>query len=638
MKLGSNSPWAWALRIAILALLAFGIGLVIAGVGKASDSSPPPELTGIAQEMRKKPADWGKVEKDGSALIADLRAGAIDAVGIAGSSVLVANKAGEKYFVVDGRGAFAALVLSSLRPEKADEGSGPHGNDAVAAPTPPEFQIVVLPNVTLGTPPAAGMSLTVARDIAGLLIPLLLIGFLVYMVKGEVLNTAKVVENPQDLKFDDVVGAEEAKRALTDVVSYLKNPEMYAALGARPPGGVLMLGGPGVGKTLLAKALAGECGANFIATNGSEFTSKFYGAGVQKVKSLFAKARKNAPCILFIDEIDGISKRTQGNGTSADAESNRIINQVLVEMDGFQSNRGVIVVGATNFTDSLDPALLREGRFDRRVTVNLPDVRDRIKILKLYARKIRVSAGSIDYEQLARLTTGLSPATLAYIVNHAALLAARKDKVAVTMADLVEAIETARIGELNGTERTLSEAERKRIAVHESGHAVVAAVLGCGNVEKVTILPRGGALGVTLVTPDDDKSLNLKSDIENRIQMLLGGRNAELAVYGEASTGAAHDLQEASRLALDMVGKFGFSPDGALFSLTALPAQYAGDQVASSVQQANLVLTELDSKCRDLIGMYNDVMRTLADELVRDEEVPGSRVLELVAAVSRKAA
>ncbi|RST49777.1 AAA family ATPase [Variovorax sp. MHTC-1] len=600
-----------AARIALAALL--GIA-VLAGLYLALRATPQAhQLGGDAQQMRNAASGWTGTEKDGSELLRDLRAGAVRTVGIAANAILVTTAGGERYFVVDGRGSFAALVVG----------------EAAKAGDSKSFQLVVLPDTTVGAPAADDRTLGTARDLVGVFLPILLVVAVLYMMRDSIGASAKLVEKPTGLRFDDVIGAGEAKNALQDIVDYLKNPKRFSALGARPPCGVLMLGGPGVGKTLLAKALAGECGARFIATNGSEFTSKFYGVGVQKVKKLFETARKNAPCILFIDEIDGISRRSAGGSGPAESEGNRIINQLLVEMDGFAANEGVIVVGATNLVDNLDEALLREGRFDRRVNVKLPDVRDRAAIFRLYAARLRL-AGELDYEQLARLTTGLSPATIAHVVNHAALVAARANAQAVSMGHLMEAIETTRIGELNGAQRALGERERRYIAVHEAGHALVSVVLGYGKVEKITILPRGGSLGATLVTQEEDMTLVLKSDMEKHIQMLLGGRNAELAVFEEASSGASHDLQQASKLALDMVGRYGFGEDGALFSLGALPAQHASRQVSAAVRQASLLLEGLNVKCQQIMRTHRRALDELTQELLAHETVSGERVLELV--------
>lgn len=573
------------------------------------------------QQMAADPARWGATQRDGSALLADLRAGSIAAVGVTPHALLVTTTGGDRYYVVDGRGAFAGLVVQQ----------------AQSAATP-AFELAMLPQVRVGpdTSQAWDRGMELFRALISLLLPILLIGAMVYLMRRDVASLAKLVEKPTGVSFSSVVGAGEAKSALSDVVRFLHQPARFAALGARAPRGILMLGGPGVGKTLLAKAMAGEAGVNFIATNGSEFSSKFYGVGVSKVKQLFATARKNAPCILFIDEIDGLSKRSSGTG-AAESEGNRIINQVLVEMDGFADNEGVIVIGATNLADNLDEALLREGRFDRRVNVKLPDVRDRADILRLYAGKLPTMPEA-DFDQLARMTTGLAPAALAHIVNHAALVAARQDARRVTMAHLMESVETTRIGERSGGQRALSGDELHRIAVHEAGHAVVASALRSGKVEKVTILPRGGALGVTLVTQEEDKVLYPKSFIEARIQMLLAGRGAELMLLGEASSGAAQDLQEASRLALDMVGRFGLSPEAGLFSLAAVPEAHAGQAVGDAVRQANTLLVALEARCTEVLETHLPALKALTAELLEQEEVDGDRVESLVHSPLRRAA
>ncbi|QHI97680.1 AAA family ATPase [Xylophilus rhododendri] len=575
----------------------------------------------VGREMAQDATPWQEQQRDGSALLADLKAGQVQAVGITPNALLISNKSGERYFVLDGRGAFAGLVIAQAQAANASP-----------------FELSMLPRLKVGVDGAAkwDRAFEIIRVLLSLLLPVALIGAVLFVMRQDVFSMAKLVQRPRDIRFADVIGAGEAKAALSDVVQFLQQPERFAALGAHAPRGVLMLGGPGVGKTLLAKALAGEAGVNFIATNGSEFTSKFFGVGVAKVKQLFATARKNAPCILFIDEIDGLSKRSQGNG-AAESEGNRIINQVLVEMDGFSDNAGVIVIGATNLAENLDEALLREGRFDRRVHVKLPDVRDRADILRLYTKKLP-SVPAMDFDQLARMTTGLAPAALAYIVNHAALVAAREDAGEVTMAHFMESVETARIGERNGAQRALSRQELERVAVHEAGHAIVACALRAGKVEKVTILPRGGALGVTLVTQEEDKALYPKSFIEARIQMLLAGRGAELLLLGEASSGAAQDLQECSRLALDMVAKYGLSPTAGLFSLAAVPAQHAGSLMGDAVKEANNLLQDQEARCAELLQLHLHALKALTAELLEQETVDGARVEELVHPALRRAA
>jgi len=427
-----------------------------------------------------------------------------------------------------------------------------------------------------------------------------------------------------------VIGAGEAKAALADVQAWLTEPAQFSGMGVRAPCGILMTGGPGVGKTRLAQALAGECGANFIAITGSYFSAKYYGVGIQKVKHLFELARKNAPTVIFIDEADGLGKRTDTGSGPVEAESNRIINQLLAELDGFESNEGVVVVAATNHPDNLDEALRRPGRFDRTVQVRLPDLEDRAQILRFYAAKLKTKPGELDFNQLARLTTGLSPATLSMIVNQAGLVARKAGEREVAATHFLEAIKIARIGDINGAERALSDDERTRIAVHEAGHGLVAALLDTGVLEEVTILPRGGALGVALITKTQDKHLYRETEIRNEVKVLLGGRNAEILAFSEASSGAASDLQEASRISLDMVSKFGFNADGNLFSLAALPAQYAGLQMKSAIGHANILLKDLNEACYSLLHENEPVLRAIAEQLLESETVPGETVYRLI--------
>jgi cell division protease FtsH len=463
-----------------------------------------------------------------------------------------------------------------------------------------------------------------------LLLPFLLIGGLAWFMRREMRGGASLLGKAPAIRFDDVIGAGEAKAALADVQAYLTEPMQFIGMGVRAPCGILMTGGPGVGKTRLAQALAGECDANFISITGSYFSAKYYGVGIQKVKHLFELARKNAPTVIFIDEADGLGKRTDTGGGPVEAESNRIINQLLAEMDGFQSNEGVIVVAATNHPDNLDEALRRPGRFDRTVQVRLPDLEDRTKILEFYASKLTAKSDEIDYNQLARLTTRLSPATLSMIVNQAGLVARKAGADEVSAAHFVEAIKIARIGDVSGAERALSEEERTRIAVHEAGHGLVAALLGTGVLEEVTILPRGGALGVALITKTQDKHLYRETEMRDEIQVLLGGRNAELLIFAEASSGAAQDLQEASRIGLDMVSKFGFNVDDNLFSLAALPQQYAGLQLKSAIEHTNVLLRDLNDACYALLRANEPVLRAIADQLLESETVPGATVYRLI--------
>jgi cell division protease FtsH len=578
-----------------------------------------PALTGIASQMRQDPSAWSREEQDASQMLRDIHEANVAAIGVSPNAILVSKRDGAKYFVTDHSATFArALLLGDTRPGDT------RLNPAAA------YQLVWLPDTDIRGGLRWASVFNQARDVISVLLPLLLIGCIVWFIRREMRGGASLLGEVPTLRFDDVIGAGEAKAALADICGYLTNPKQFASMGVRPPCGILMTGGPGVGKTRLAQALAGECGANFISITGSYFSAKYYGVGIQKVKHLFELARKNAPTVIFIDEADGLARRTDTGGGSTEAESNRIINQLLAEMDGFASNDGVIIVAATNHPDNLDEALRRLGRFDRTVQVRLPDREDRAKIFRFYAQRLKSKAADIDYDQLARLTTGLSPATVAMVVNQAGLVARKAGETEIAAKHFMEAIKIARIGDVSGAERALSEDERTRIAVHEAGHALVAALLGTGVLEEVTILPRGGALGVALITKTQDKHLYRETEIRNEIQVLLGGRNAEILTFSEASSGAASDLQEASRISLDMVSRFGFNRDGDLFSLAALPSQYAGLQMKNAIEHANVLLKELNELCYGLLHAYESVLRAVADELLEQETVAGETVYRLI--------
>ena len=572
-------------------------------------------LSGVASEMREHASSWANREKDASQLLRDLHDHDVTAIGISRDAILVSTLEGEKYYVADHNGSFSnSLLLSEFK----------------RGATPP-WQLVWLPDAQMRTGVASwANALAHFRDVLTAVLPLLMLGGLYWFMRREMTGGAQLLGQSPTLRFDDVIGAGEAKAALADVRAWLTDPAQFTGIGARAPCGVLMTGGPGVGKTRLAQALAGECGANFIAITGSYFSAKYYGVGIQKVKRLFELARKNAPTVIFIDEADGLGKRTDTGGGPVEAESNRIINQLLAEMDGFESNEGVIIVAATNHPENIDEALRRAGRFDRTVQVRLPDVEDRAQILRFYAASLKTKAGDIDFDQLARLTTGLSPATLAMVVNQAALVARKAGEREVAAAHFVEAIKIARIGDVNGAERALTDDERTRIAIHEAGHGLVAALLGTGVLEEVTILPRGGALGVALITKTQDKYLYTETEMRNEVQVLLGGRNAELLMFDEASSGAAQDLQEASRITLDMVSKHGFNADGNLFSLAALPQQVAGLQLKAAIEHANALLHDLNDGCFALLRANEPVLRAIANQLLDSETVPGETVYRLI--------
>ncbi len=544
---------------------------------------------------------WQANRRDLSVLVGDLRTGAIASAALGKDAVYIDRQDGLHYWVPDQSGRVAQMLLDQYV-----------GNDRQLFP------------LTLFE--TDGERPWYRPLMPYLPFMLVLLGGLAYLAVKS--RAFAVQRKGSGINFSDVIGASEAKQALRDVTAYLRDPAAYTALGARPPKGVLLTGEPGTGKTQLAKALATESNASFIQVTGSDFSSMYFGVGIQKVKALFRTARKQAPCIIFIDEIDGIGKRAEQQ-RSSDAESNRIINQFLAEMDGFDGASGVLVLGATNFPNSLDPALVREGRFDRSIAVGLPGLADREALFRLYAAKIRAEQ-DLDYAQLARNTVGLTPAAIAYIVNHAALLAARGAAKSVSMAHFVDAVETCRIGEQPSGVTPMSPTDRKRIAVHEAGHALVAAALKVGRVEKVTILPRGQALGVTLVTPVEDKRLHMESELRHRIQMLLAGRGAEQLYFHEVSSGAGQDLQEASKIALSMVGALGMGPSGSLLSLQAVRDAHIEFDSGESIRAADALLKQLDRDCMTLLQRLKPALDEVAERLLAEETVPGEDVLAAI--------
>lgn len=554
-------------------------------------------------ELRQSTAPWTAQRRDLSALVRDMRDGRIASAALSDEAVYVTTREGQRYWLADQSGRIGEMVLR-------DYGSG----------------AMLFPVSLFDTDGEAPWYRELKGQWPLLLILLLGIGLVVWKLRPQ-----QALKHNTGVRFADVIGASEAKLALQDVTTYLRDPAAFATLGARPPKGVLLTGEPGTGKTQLAKALAGECGAHFIQVTGSDFSSMYFGVGIHKVKSLFRTARKHAPCIVFIDEIDGIGRRGE-QSRSSDAEANRIINQFLTEMDGFAADSGVLVLAATNFPNSLDPALLREGRFDRNIAVGLPGLAEREQLFRLYAGKVK-AADDLDHAQLARNSVGLTPAAIAYIVNHAALLAARERHAEVNMRHCVDALETCRIGEQPTGVSPLSDAERTRIAVHEAGHAIVAAALGCGRVEKVTILPRGQALGVTLVTPVEDKRLHLESELRARIQMLLAGRGAERLHFAEVSSGAGQDLHEASRLALSMVASLGMAPSGSLLSLQAVRDAHLDSDPREALAEADRLLQELDRDCLALLQRLRPALQDITRRLLEEETVAGEAVTEAVRAL-----
>ena len=425
-------------------------------------------------------------------------------------------------------------------------------------------------------------------------------------------SNAKVyVPSTQGIHFSDVAGEDEAKESLSEIVDYLHNPKKYSDVGASMPKGVLLVGPPGTGKTMLAKAVAGEANVPFFSMSGSEFVEMFVGMGASKVRDLFSQAKEKAPCIVFIDEIDAIGKKRDGQFSSND-EREQTLNQLLTEMDGFQENIGVIILAATNRPETLDPALTRPGRFDRRVPVELPDLAGREAILKVHAKKIK-TADDVNFHTIARMASGASGAELANIINEAALRAVRNNRTVVTEADLEESIETVIAG-YQKKNAVLSDSEKKVVAYHEIGHALVAAMQShSAPVQKITIIPRtSGALGYTMQVDQGDKYLLTKQELENKIATFTGGRAAEELVFGEITTGASNDIEQATKLARAMITRYGMSDDFDMVALETVSNQYLGGDasLACSADTQN----EIDRKVVELVKRQHEkASKILAD-------------------------
>lgn len=443
---------------------------------------------------------------------------------------------------------------------------------------------------------------------------------------------AKLAEKP-DTTFADVIGASEAKAALQQVTAFMRDPQKYLALGAKPPRGVLLEGPPGTGKTLLARALAGECKANFIAVDGSHFSSMFYGQGISKVRELFATARKHAPCIVFIDEFDGIGKRSTGAKVQGGvSEENRIINKLLVEMDGFAAMENVVVIGATNHVGNVDEALKRPGRFDLVARVGLPTVHDRRDLFKRCLAGVKAEAERVDAEALARASSGLSHADITNIVNRATVLAAEAGAESVTQAYLHRALECHQLGgEVSSMKSMITPAHRERIAIHEAGHALVAHALEAGRVERISIEPRGQALGVTFVSREDEVPLYGERELKARLAMLLAGREAELMCYGNTTSGASDDLKRASELAIEMVSAMGFSSEFGLLSLQGVPEALVGPHIQERVLgEARAMLESAQQACRATLASHRRVLDALTGLLLKEETVSGWLLHEML--------
>ncbi len=562
--------------------------------------------------------DTGPKEMDISTLATKINAGEVKAIEIRDNNLKVTLNNGDVYQSYKDE---EASLLATLRAMGVDQ-------DALSA-----VKINVAP------PSQMGNWLT----LLGTILPLLLVGALFFFLMRQAQGSnsqamsfgkskAKMMTGDKPtITFDDVAGAEEAKEELKEVVEFLREPEKFASLGARIPKGVLMVGPPGTGKTLMAKAVAGEAGVPFFSISGSEFVEMFVGVGASRVRDLFEQAKRNSPCIIFIDEIDAVGRhRGAGLGGSHD-EREQTLNQILVEMDGFDTDTNVIVIAATNRPDILDPALLRPGRFDRRVVLDRPDVRGRRAILGIHVRG-KPLASDVDLDVLARATPGFVGADLENMVNEAAILAARRGKKRITMREFEEAIERVALGGPERRSRVLGEEQRKLTAYHEAGHAVAAKVLEPENpVQKVTIIPRGQAGGYSWQVPEEEKTLQDVDELKTRIAVALGGRIAEEIVFGDVSSGAASDLQHVTKIARAMVTRFGMSEKlgpmvyGKRNELVFLGREiheqrdYSEKTAAEIDEEVRRIVDESYRTCYETLSAHRDKLELVARALLEQE-------------------
>ena len=434
-------------------------------------------------------------------------------------------------------------------------------------------------------------------------------------------SNAKIyVKSATGIKFSDVAGEDEAKELLSEIVDYLHYPDKYTEIGASMPKGALLVGPPGTGKTLLAKAVAGEANVPFFSISGSEFVEMFVGMGAAKVRDLFKQANEKAPCIVFIDEIDTIGKKRDGANMGGNDEREQTLNQLLTEMDGFDGSKGVVILAATNRPDSLDPALLRPGRFDRRIPVELPDLKGREEILKVHARKIKIS-DNVDFHEIAKAASGASGAELANIVNEAALRAVRDRRKFATQADMEESIEVVIAG-YQKKSRVLSEKEKLIVSYHEVGHALVAALqTNSAPVHKITIIPRtSGALGYTMQVDEDEHFLMSKEELENMIATFTGGRAAEELIFHSVTTGASNDIEQATKIARGMISRFGMSDEFDMVAMESMSNQYLGGD--SSLSCSFETQTLIDKKVIDLVKKQHDkAYKILEDNIAKLHEL-----------------
>ncbi len=505
------------------------------------------------------------------------------------------------------------------------------------------------PNVTINALPKESSWLSFLSTIVPFLLMFVLIFFLFNQGQGggnRVMNFGKsrarlYSEEKKRVTFNDVAGADEEKAELVEVVEFLRDPRKFTAVGARIPKGVLLIGPPGTGKTLLARAVAGEAGVPFFSISGSDFVEMFVGVGASRVRDLFENAKKNSPCIIFIDEIDAVGRqRGAGLGGGHD-EREQTLNQLLVEMDGFAGNEGIIMIAATNRPDILDPALLRPGRFDRQITVDRPDVRGREQILRVHSRNKPISR-DVNMDIIAKRTPGFTGADLENVLNEAALLTARRDKSVVEMAEIDEAIDRVIAGPEKRS-RVISDKEKRLVAFHEGGHAIAGFYLNGGNqVHKVTIIPRGMAGGYTVSLPKEDRSFMTKEDILEQVIQLLGGRVAEEIVLGEISTGASNDLERVTAIVRRMITEFGMSAKLGPMQFGHRQGQvFLGRDIASEQNYSEAIAFEIDQemrlvvdqcyeKTRALLTEHRSKLDLLAQTLLENETLDGEQIRQLM--------
>lgn len=455
---------------------------------------------------------------------------------------------------------------------------------------------------------------------------------------GSKSNAKVYVKSVDGIKFKDVAGEEEAKELLQEIVDFLHNPEKYREIGAKMPKGALLVGPPGTGKTMLAKAVAGEADVPFFSISGSEFVEMFVGMGAAKVRDLFKQANEKAPCIVFIDEIDAVGKKRESGQIGGNDEREQTLNQLLSEMDGFDGSKGVVILAATNRPESLDPALLRPGRFDRRIPVELPDLKGREDILKVHAAKIKI-ADNVDFNAIARTAAGASGAELANIVNEAALRAVRDGRKFATQTDLMESVEVVIAG-YQKKNRILSTKEKLIVSYHEVGHALVAALqTNSAPVQKITIIPRtSGALGFTMQVDEGEKYLMTKEELENKIATFTGGRVAEELVFGDVTTGASNDIEQATKLARAIITRYGMSEFG-MVAMESLSNVYLGGDTSMSCSQEtaakidDLVVALVQKqyeKAKNLLNSHMDKLHEISKFLYEHETITGEEFMEIL--------